>query len=278
MSSQITTNNEPFKPGDLCQLKDLTTNMNDKLCTISGPLDATEDKYPVLVLEINKTIAIKPCNLSLMDKKTIYISDMILYPIKGCKGISISSSIIDEKGIKNDRLYCLYSSKQKRVIMQTNWPKICWIEPSIPDENGIQISGPNMKHSIYIMKTYDPKTKLSIIDWTYKNQEITGYDQGDIASEWLTKYFEIHNILGNDPNDKIRLILFDPKCNRIPVPKHISVQYLNNNGNKPPIITFANEFQFLIISEESLNGLNNRIKKKKKKKERNSTRINTIKN
>eukprot|EP01083_Nonionella_stella_P264576 897342_1 len=115
MSSQVTTNNEPFKPGDLCQLKDLTTNMNDKLCTISGPLDATEDKYPVLVLEINKTIAIKPCNLSLMDKKTIYISDMILYPIKGCKGISISLSIIDEKGIKNDRLYCLYSSKQKRV-------------------------------------------------------------------------------------------------------------------------------------------------------------------
>eukprot|EP01084_Bolivina_argentea_P110684 197593_1 len=253
---------QPFKPGDLCQLIDLKSmpDMNGKLCKIAGPFDSNEQRYPVLVLEINNIVAIKLCNLKLTDRKTIYIKDIILYPIKGCKGISLSSSIIDQKGLQYDRLYCLMSTKKKKIIAQSFKPKICWIQPSIPDENGIKISAPKMKNSIYIPRSYDPKSKVNIKYWNYK-QGITGYDQGDVASEWLTKYFITH---GYDRNDKVRLILFDPNFKRITHRNETSMSYLNNNRNKPSIVSFSNEFQFLVMSEESLNGLNNRIRNNRK--------------
>ena len=230
--------------------------MNGKICKIVGALNISEQRYPVLVYETNQIVLIKPSNLHKLDKKTTFIKDIILYPIKGCKGISLSSSIINNYGLKYDREYCLMSKKRHKIISQSSKPKICFISPSIPTENGIKISAPNMNDSIYVKKTYDIDKRIKISYWNYK-QGIYGYDQGDIISKWLTKYFILS---GYDKYDEIRLILFDPNFKRITHKKDTSINYLNKNKNTISMVTFSNEFQFLICSQESLNGLNHRIK------------------
>eukprot|EP01084_Bolivina_argentea_P154970 270107_1 len=63
----IPNQSQSFQPGDLCQLIDLKVmaDMNGKLCKIAGPFDIVEQRYPVLVLQINDIVGIKPCNLKL---------------------------------------------------------------------------------------------------------------------------------------------------------------------------------------------------------------------
>ena len=256
--------NQALQIGQLCRLQGLKAmaKMNGKTCRISGAFSAREQRYPVTIIESNESnIFIKEINLQPLKANTIIIKDLILYPIKGCAGISISSSQIKSTGLQYDRDYCLMSTKRQKIISQSAKPKICWIQPSIPDEYGIQISAPMMSKSIFVPRTYKHNSRKCMKYWNYK-EGIYGYDQGEAASKWLTSYFIKH---GYDRNDSIRLILFDPNFKRITHKKDTSRRYLQNNKHKEPVVSFANEFQFLVISEESLNGLNKKIKADRKR-------------
>ena len=45
------------------------SNMNGKICKIVGPLNESEQRYPVLVYETKEIASIKECNLETLDKK-----------------------------------------------------------------------------------------------------------------------------------------------------------------------------------------------------------------
>eukprot|EP01083_Nonionella_stella_P003841 11044_1 len=257
-------NDNQFQVGQLCELTELQAiNVNGKLCKIIAPFNAKEGRYPVLVFETKDIVMIKPCNLLMADRKTIFVQDVLLYPIKGCKGISLSSSMIEKTGLKHDRSYCLMSTKKKKIISQSGFngmAKMCWIQPSVPTKDGIQISAPGMQDTIFIPRTYNKESKVCIKYWNYK-QGICGYDQGDVASKWLTQYAIMHGYKSyNHEDNPIRLIAFDPDFKRITHKKDTSTHYVNKNSNKESVVSFANDFQFLICSEESLNGLNKRIR------------------
>ena len=85
-----------LKVGSLCTLHGLkgmaTKRMNGKLCKIAGPLNEDEQRYPVLVLETHDVALLKRCNLRVTERDTVFIKEILVYPIKGCKGISVSNS------------------------------------------------------------------------------------------------------------------------------------------------------------------------------------------
>ena len=90
-------------------------------------------------------------------------------------------------------------------------------------------------------------------------QGISGFDQGNMASEWLTKYLRLH---GLKSGEKIRLILLDPNFERI-THDNVTSERFTKETNRKSMVKFQNEFQFLVISQESIDGLNAMMKRQK---------------
>ena len=232
--------------------------MNGKLCQIVAVLDENEQRYPVRVLETRDIVLIKPLNLKPMDKGTVFIKDIRIYPIKGCAPISLSVANVEEGGFRYDREYCLMSTlKRQKILNQQAGTALLWIQ-SIPDEGGITISAPGMHESIYVKRRYEEKNRVCPKYWNYKDG-ISGFDQGDVASEWLTKYFILH---GHKSEEKIRLILLDPHFERM-THDNVTSKRFTKETNRRSCVRFQNEFQFLVISQESIDGLNDIMKRQK---------------
>ena len=53
-------------------------------------------------------------------------------------------------------------AKEKEDHTTISKTKDLLIEPSVPDDDGIRISAPNMKDSIYVPKSYDENNKISM--------------------------------------------------------------------------------------------------------------------
>jgi len=202
---------------------------------------------------------IKRSNLIPMAKGTVYIKDIRIYPIKGCKPISLSSSLCTEHGLQYDREYCLMSTlKRQKILNQSNNAALIWIQ-SVVDDKGIRISAPGMKNSIYVQRRYLEKDRVSIKYWNYR-QGISGFDQGEMASQWITKYLSLH---GLKPQEQIRLILLDPHFERKTHDDVTSKQFTKENEDRRSVVGFQNEFQFQVLSEESVDGLNEEMKRQK---------------
>lgn len=250
-----------LEKGSLCALHGLKSmpSMNGKLCKIVGELDDVEQRYPVLVIETHDVVLLKPSNLKAMDRGTIYINDIRIYPIKGCKQMSLAVSKVLDSGLQYDREYCLMSTlKRPKILNCNNNTALIWVQ-SIPDEGGIRISAPGMKGSIYVRRRYEEKDRVCPKYWNYR-EGISGFDQGNVASEWITKYLCLHN---HNPADKIRLILLDPHFQRRTHANVTSEQFCNENANRNSVVRFQNEFQFLAVSQESVDGLNVKMREQK---------------
>ena len=139
--------------------------MNGKLCRIVGVLDEHEQRYPVHVLQTHDIVMIKPSNLAPMDKGTVFIKDIRIYPIKGCAPMSLSSANVEEGGLQYDREYCLMSTlKRQKILNQQANTALIWIQ-SVPDEGGIRISAPGMNGSIYVRRRYEEKDRVCPKYW-----------------------------------------------------------------------------------------------------------------
>jgi len=250
---------DSFNLGSLCYLHGLKSMsmMNGKLCRIKEAFDQREQRYPVQVLETGDIALVKQCNLREIDKRTVFIEDIRIYPIKSCHGISLSSADVTESGLKYDRQYCIMSTlKRPKILCQISHSALAFIR-SIPDEHGIRISAPGMNGSIYVRRRYEEKDRVCPKYWNYR-AGISGFDQGNMASEYLTKYLCLHGHK-MEKHGAVRLILLDPNFERITHDNVTSDRFTKETKRKSTV-KFQNEFQFLVLSTESMDGLNTKMR------------------
>ncbi|CAA7405533.1 unnamed protein product [Spirodela intermedia] len=171
------------------------------------------------------------------------VSALFIYPIKSCRGISVPQACISSTGFRWDRQWMVVNSK-RRALTQRGQPKLALVEVELPveafsdgwepDEGSfLVIRAPGM-HALKVplKKTHDVVDGASVWEWSG-----SALDEGAEASEWFSNYLGI----------PCQLLRFN------------SGQPVDPNYSPGHKTMFSDGFPFLLISQGSLNALNQRL-------------------
>ncbi len=161
------------------------------------------------------------------------VSELSIYPVKSLGGISLQQSAVERFGLRNDRRWMVVDDRD-RYITQREQSRMCLIQPE-PLANGLRLSAPGMDE-LQIAHTPEMPTR-EVIVW---DDRCHALDCGDVAAGWLGRFLGIACRLVYFPNDGQRAV--DP----------IYAQ----TGD---ITAFSDGFPILLITQASLDNLNNRL-------------------
>jgi len=162
------------------------------------------------------------------------VSQLAIYPVKSCAQVILEKSQIDHFGLQWDRRWMLVDEKGK-FLSQRLLPRMCFIRPQ-QNEDSLVLHAPNTKSCEIKMAVISEMRKVTV--W---GDECNAIDCGDEVANWLTSFLE----------KKCRLVYFPEEQIR-----QVDLEY----AEKGDRTAFSDGFPFLLISEASLDDLNNRMK------------------
>ncbi|GAB4857975.1 hypothetical protein Ancab_015879 [Ancistrocladus abbreviatus] len=178
-----------------------------------------------------------------MSQPTAKVKSIFVYPIKSCRGISVSQAAITSTGFRWDRQWLIVNSNG-RMYTQRVEPKLALIEVELPLEafcvgwepsknSYLVIRAPGMNVlKIPLSSPCDKVDGVSVWSWTG-----SALDEGAEAAKWFSSY------LGKPS----RLVRFDAES----VSRATDPNYAR--GYKT---MFSDQYPFLLASQGSLDALN----------------------
>jgi hypothetical protein len=169
------------------------------------------------------------------------ISRLLLYPVKGCRGISLRSARLAPTGLVvgdiGDREWVVVDDHGE-FLSQRELPRMALIETSLTSA-ALWLSAPGMP-----MLDVPFESGRDVIRVRVWDDELDGVTQGELADRWFTDF------LGH----RARLIRFAPHARRISQRRY--------TGSTEAPYKFADAFALLVTSESSLADLNARLRAK----------------
>ncbi|MEO7547912.1 MAG: MOSC N-terminal beta barrel domain-containing protein [Ramlibacter sp.] len=165
---------------------------------------------------------------------TAHISRLFVYPIKSCAGVALSQAVLTETGLDLDRAWMVVD-EQGEFVTQRELPRMALIRPQLKHYE-VVLRAPGMLALHLTIDAVEAPSRVRI--W---NDEVPAYDMGDIAAQWFSDF------LGR----KLRLVRFDPE--------HRRLSSLEWTGGIEAPNQFSDGYPVLVISEASLQGLNERL-------------------
>ncbi len=169
-----------------------------------------------------------------MIESAMRVSSITIYPIKSCRGISLQSAIVEERGLRYDRRWMLVDENNS-FLSQRKHPKMSLIDIAIR-ENSLFVSAPKME-SISIPLQSEEKENISVTIW---DDIVSAIEADEIISEWFSDFLHTDCKLVFQPDESIRTV---------------DAKYARANEHT----SFADAFPFLIISDSSLDALNKKL-------------------
>jgi uncharacterized protein len=165
------------------------------------------------------------------------ISELHIYPIKSCAGISLTEALITEAGLSAhgvcDREWMLVDAAG-RFLTQREHPRMALIRPSLSSD-GLIVDAPSQP-SLTIPLSF-PSSEFSV-DVQIWDDQFSAFDMGDGAANWFTDF------LGTP----CRMVRFDRRAERLSSSRWTRELKVPN--------LFSDGFPFLVISTSSLADLN----------------------
>lgn len=172
---------------------------------------------------------------------TAVISRLLLYPVKGCRGVSLRSVRLASTGLEfdgiGDREWVIVDDHDE-FLSQRELPRMALVETALAG-SCLRLSAPGMLKLEVPFASEGDVVRISVWD-----DEIDAVTQGDVADRWFTDF------LGRPA----RLMRFDPLARRISKRKY--------TGATEAPYKFADAFALLVASEASLADLNARLQAK----------------
>ena len=162
------------------------------------------------------------------------VKSIFYYPVKSCAGTELQEAQIGLRGIINDRLFMI-TDESGSALTQREEPKLALIKPHF-ENNILYLNAPGFD-KIKIDKPESGSQRLVTI-W---GDTCIALDQGEKRAEWLSNY--LHRAC--------RLVYMKPDFQRKLNPEY-AISEKDNVG-------FADGYPFLLIAQESLDGLNTRL-------------------
>ncbi|CAN5670326.1 MOSC domain-containing protein [soil metagenome] len=165
------------------------------------------------------------------------VSEITVYPVKSLGGISLDESVVEKRGFKNDRRFML-TAENGEFFTQREFPKMATLSIEI-NENSLEIS--DLKNEkIEVPFDFEKLKMQKVRVW---QSVCEAFVLPENINEWLSDYLET----------KCRIVYMPDESER-----EINEKFRQDNE----IVSFADGYPFLIIGENSLNDLNEKLETK----------------
>ena len=165
----------------------------------------------------------------------ILLSQIYIYPVKSTRGVPLNSAVVSDRGLQYDRRWMLID-EDNNFITARKFPRMVLIESHI-NQDTMVLTAPGMPDLKVSLSGYDTRS-LGVRIWKDVCQ---AYYCGEEAEKWFSRCLNISARLVNMPPESRRLI--DP-----------------NYSEGKHVVSFADGYPFLLISEDSLADLNRRLR------------------
>jgi uncharacterized protein len=169
---------------------------------------------------------------------TISIKALSIYPIKSCSPVELHEARCLKYGFANDRGWAITDASGK-LLTQRDDPRLALIKPTVTAEANLVLNTDNRQQlTVLPAPTETRRRKISI--W---GDEREATEESSEASTWISQFlgYQCH--------------LF----RRLGLPRGSSAAAAQEAGTEPPLL-FTDSRPVLVVSEESLNDLNERLK------------------
>lgn len=167
-----------------------------------------------------------------------WLSELWLYPIKGCRGFSVQSATLAPTGLEvkgiGDREWVVVD-QDGEFLSQRELPKMASIETRLTGDS-LRLKAPGMLHLDVPFESEGDVRKVRV--W---NDEVAAVSQGDLVDAWFSEFLSL----------QCRLMRFDPEAQR--------VSNRTYTGTIEAQYKFADAFAVLVCSNASLHDLNARL-------------------
>jgi uncharacterized protein YcbX len=164
------------------------------------------------------------------------LTGLWIYPVKSCRGLALPSARLTAHGFEHDREWMIIRP-DGQFVTQREDPRLALIETALRADH-LMLRAPGLE-ALEIPFVSDARRSRPATVW---NDTTEAWDEGDRAAAWLGEYLE-----GN-----FRLVRWDPAQRRPTDPKW--------TGDAPAEAYFGDAFPYLVLGEETLADLNDRLR------------------
>ncbi|MGC1524573.1 MAG: MOSC N-terminal beta barrel domain-containing protein [Phormidesmis sp.] len=178
---------------------------------------------------------------------TLALSELYIYPIKSAAGIAVNEAQLTSRGLQYDRRWMVVDA-QGKFMSQRRFPRMALIRVSIADQH-LQITAPGMLElSVCIDDCLgldsgahnEPFARLMVEVWGDRTEAVA---LGTDSARWFSEF------IGTD-------------CQLVYMPERSHRPAEHGQLGADQLVSFADAYPYLLISEASLAGLNERLSAK----------------
>jgi uncharacterized protein YcbX len=174
------------------------------------------------------------------------LTELNLYPIKSCGGIALREATVTQAGLMSEQIYdreWMVITANGVGLTQRSHPRMALIKPRIKADT-LELSAPGMLRLEIPLGLPEPEhaPTLNVRVWDEDEIQHKAYDCDALTATWFS------NMLG----EPCRLVRFHPHAKRLSSMKW-------TDGAEVPNL-FSDGFPMLVISEESLADLNQKLR------------------
>jgi uncharacterized protein YcbX len=185
------------------------------------------------------------------------LSAVRVYPLKSGRGIDVPCATVDVTGgFSGDRRWMVVDAARGSMVTGRQKPELLLVEVVGPstwaEGEELSVKAPTMPKPLTVAlgplspaPNHSVETEVRVWD-----DRMQGSDCGDEAAAWFSAYLD----------SPCRLVTAGPSYNRRCAPKYTPPALRTWLGATPPV-SFADGFPYLLIGEESLRYLNDRLAK-----------------
>lgn len=169
----------------------------------------------------------------------MHLSEIWIYPIKSLPGIRMDRSVVGERGLEYDRRWMLVD-EHGTFITQRKYPKMALLDVAL-SENGLELTSrmePEERQLIPFRRISDETLIVKI--W---KDAVAARTVSDEADRWLSRQLGL----------PVRIVEMPELTKRRMNPR---------DSDHGELISFTDDFPYLLISEASLTDLNSRLEQK----------------
>ncbi|MBM7770780.1 uncharacterized protein YcbX [Actinokineospora baliensis] len=159
------------------------------------------------------------------------VSELVRYPVKGLRGVPVTSADVVETGLRDDRLFMLVDAEDGTFVSQRKLPAMAAVGAELV-EGGLRLSAPGTDLLVEVALD-GPVREVSLFNKWFG----PAVDQGDLAAKWCSEVL----------NRSVRLVRTPTTHDR------------DGWGLHPGKVGFGDAHAILLTSESSLADLNTRI-------------------
>jgi uncharacterized protein len=171
------------------------------------------------------------------------LTELNLYPIKSCAGISLREAALTSAGLMYEHIYdreWMVVDAKGEFMTQRDFPKMALITPRIKADT-LELRAPGMLRLEVPLGLPDPEDAKTVNVRVWEDT-VQAYDCDETTATWFSKFLGL----------PCRLVRFHSDAKRVASGKW--------TGDVEAPTLFADAFPMLVISEASLADLNDKLK------------------